>query len=583
MANRNLHSVDTSRAEFIIFSDGEQLGAEFGILSILISKAVNTIPTAQITMRDGSPAMEDFTKSSGDLLIPGKEIEIQAGYNQDYITVFKGIVIKHGIQSKLGKASMLILDLKDISVKMTIGRKNRYFEDVTDSDVIEEILGEYDVTPDVESMSITHPEMVQYFNTDWDFILSRADINGKLVFVDDGSVTIKEPDLSQEPKKEIFYGTNVYGFQAEMDARDQYAGITGRSWDYANQEIIEAEGEDPGITEQGNISGSELADVIGLDAWPLQHSGQILDQELEAWANAKFLRSRLSKIKGDVKVLGLSDVKPGDLIELGGIGDRFNGTAFVSAISHEFTSTSAWYTTIEFGYSQKWYACRYTDIIEEPAAGLVPGVQGLQIGIVTNIHEDPDGEDRVKVRIPIINADDEGVWARVSTLDAGDNRGSFFRPEVTDEVIVGFLNDDPRDPIILGMVNSSAKPAPLTAEEDNNEKGFITRSEIKLIFNDDEKSVIIETPNGNKATLSDDEGGIILEDENSNKIEMTSDGITIESGGDINISTSTGDVNIEGLNIANSATAQFSADGTAGAEITSSGVASIAGSQTAIG
>ena len=86
-------------------------------------------------------------------------------------------------------------------------------------------------------------------------------------------------------------------------------------------------------------------------------------------------------------------------------------------------------------------------------------------------HEAPDGEDRVQVRVPVINSQDDGLWARVATLDAGENRGSFFRPEIGDEVVLGFLNDDPRDPIILGMLNSSAKPAPITASIRLSRKG----------------------------------------------------------------------------------------------------------------
>jgi len=56
----------------------------------------------------------------------------------------------------------------------------------------------------------------------------------------------------------------------------------------------------------------------------------------------------------------------------------------------------------------------------------------------------------------MISTSDDGIWARISTLDAGKQRGTFFRPEIGDEVIVGFLNDDPRYPVVLGMVNSSA-------------------------------------------------------------------------------------------------------------------------------
>ncbi|MCK5703623.1 MAG: phage late control D family protein [Cyclobacteriaceae bacterium] len=264
---------ETDLSTFTILSDGQEISGEIGIESIFVIKSVNKIPTAQITIVDGSVPREDFEVSSGTLFVPGNELEIKAGYHSDENTIFKGIITKHSIQSKKDKPSFLIIDLKDESVKMTIGRKNKYFEEVTDSDVIEEIVGEIGLDSDIESTDVSHQEMVPHHATDWDFLVSRAEVNGKLVFVDDGKITVKAPDLSADPIVELAYGHNVFDFEAGMDARDQFTTVKSSSWDIANQGIIEGEADEPSITEQGNITSSELADVIGLEELPLQHSG----------------------------------------------------------------------------------------------------------------------------------------------------------------------------------------------------------------------------------------------------------------------------------------------------------------------
>src|SRR3546814_9649239 len=119
----------------------------------------------------------------------------------------------------------------------------------------------------------------------------------------------------------------------------------------------------------------------------------------------------------------------------------------------------------------------------------MPAIQGLQIGVVTGLEGDPEGEDRIMVRLPTINKDDEGIWSRISTLDAGKNRGTFFRPEIGDEVIVGFINNDPRFAVILGMCNSSEKAAPMPRSDDNHEKGYVSRSEMKMIFKEEKKTI----------------------------------------------------------------------------------------------
>ena len=582
MSNRVIppDSSTSDLATYIVKVGGNDIGGNYAILSILVSKGTNKIPSAQLIIADGSVNAQDFEVSTDDLFLPGAEVEIQLGYNNSEEAVFKGIIVKHGIKTHPEHSSVLMIEVKDEAVKMTIGRKNKYFEDVTDSDVIEEIIGEYGLPADVEATEVTYPKMVQYHVSDWDFILSRAEMNGQLVMVNDGEITIKKPEITDSPV-EVAYGQNVISFEAEMDARDQYAATTSSTWDFAAQEVLEQEGTDPGLDDHGNVSASDLADVVGLENYEQLHTGNLTGEELKAWSDAKLIRSRLAKIKGSARTLGFNDIQPGDTIQFAGFGDRFNGKAFVSSIIHTLSSNTTWYTDFQFGLDQKWFHEKHQDIREEPAGGLLPSISGLQNGIVTNIHEDPDGEFRVKVRIPVIDPENDGVWARVSTLDAGENRGFFWRPEVDDEVIVGFLNDDPRQPVVLGTMHSSTKASPLEPAEENNEKGIVTRSEMKFVFDDDLVSTTLETPAGNKLLMSEDEGGITIEDENGNKIQMSSDGIVIESAADL-IMKASGDVTIEGTNVTGTAASQFLAEGSSGSELSSGGQVVVKGSLVAI-
>lgn len=571
---------ESDLSTFKIFVDGSDIGGEYGLLSIFISKSVNKIASAQLILTDGDVAEANFKVSSEPIFLPGKEVEIKLGYNNTEDTVFKGIVIKHGIKTKPDKPSLLILELKDAAVKMTVGRKNKYFEEAKDSEVIEEITGPYGLESDITATDTIHAKMVQYFVTDWDFVVSRAEANGHLVLVDDGKISTIKPEI-KEADIELAYGHNILEFEADMDARDQFASSLSKSWDFAGQALLEEEGTDPGLDDHGNFTARELSDVLGLESYIQQHTGKVSDKELKAWSDAKLVRSRLAKIKGNVKTIGFKDLKPGDTVAFTGFGDRFNGKAFVSSVVHSFTSDSAWYTNIIFGLDQNWFHKNYMDLLDSPASGLLPAISGLQNGIVTNIHEDPDGEFRVKVRIPVIDAQDEGVWARVTTLDAGADRGFFWRPEVEDEVIVGFLNDDPRDPVVLGTVHSSAKASPISATEENSEKGIVTKSGMRFIFDDELISVTIETPKGNVISLSEEDGEIGIADENGNVMTMNADGITIESAKDL-ILKAGGDVTIEGTNMTNKAASKFSADGGSGAELTSGGQAVIKGALVAI-
>ena len=563
---------------YTILNNGNKLKPEYNILGISVNKEVGKIPFARLSLSDGSVTDEDFEISNTADFLPGNEIEIQLGYNSEDKTVFKGIIVKHGVKVKTGKPSQLVLDCRDEAVRMTIGRKSNLFYESTDGEIIEELIGEYGLEMDVKPTEVSHAEMVQFNVTDWDFIMTRAEANGFLVIVDDGKVVLTDVDTSAEPKLGLLHGATMIEFEGEIDSRNQFSTIKSYSWDPTSQSVLEMEGASPGLTKPGNLNG-ELSEVIGLESLDLIHAGQVKDAEMTAWANGCFLRSDLSAVRGKVKHQGYSEVRPGDMIELGGVGDRFNGNAFVSGIGHT-VSGGNWITEIQFGLDPDCFV-KKTDVTAPDASGLLPPIKGLHVGTVTQVADDPDGEERILVKVPMINSEEDGIWARITHTDAGSGRGLTFWPEIDDEVIIGFLNEDPRNPIVLGMLHSSSMPSAIPPSEENAEKGIITKSEMKVVINDESKSLELSTPAGNIINLSEESEGILVEDQNGNKIEMTADGVTIESAADLKL-VAAGDILLEGTNIEEAASAEWKCEGGSGAEFASGAIAVIKGSMVQI-
>ena len=590
-------STDNAILTFTVTANGNVLPTTYAILSVAVNKEVNRIASAVIVIADGNAAGQDFDISDTGDLIPGNTIEIDAGYDGGSDSIFQGVIIKHSIKIKRNY-SVLVIECRDTAVQMTTVKNNMYYSQVADSDVISQLLSNYSsITPDVSSTSVQHEELVQYNCTEWDFMLCRADVNGMFCFNEDGQVTIAAPNFSGQPTFTATFGINILEFDAEIDNRLQPTGVTATSWDYSQQNLISGvDANDPGATTPGNLSASTLASEVASTEIQLAHSGLIPQDELQNWANSKLLKSRLAKVRGSVTVMGTSDVSLGDIITLDGVGARFNGNAYATGIRHTIED-GAWLTTLQFGIDPEWFAYSY-DIRTNDAYTLLPGLQGLHIGTVTQLENDPTGDNRIQVRIPIISNNDDGVWSRIALLDAGNNRGSFFMPEINDEVIVGFINNDPRQSVVLGMLNSSANPAPLTASNQNDQKGFFTRSNIQILFDDGKKNVLLQTPGGNQ-TFWDDNGqqiviqdqnnnqitmnqqGISIQDTNNNQITMDNSGISIQSQNDLTLQAQ-GDVKISGVNISISASAQMKAEGQAGGQVSSSGNMVIQGAMVQI-
>jgi len=545
------------------------------LLAVNVTKTVNRISSARLVYLDGAASSGDFPLSNADTFVPGKEVEILAGATNNPVTLFKGIVIRQGIKVRDHSAPQLVVECRHKAVKLTVGHKNSYFFDQKDSEIISALLQNASIDADVENTTVTHKQQVQFNCTDWDFLLMRAEANGKLVFTADDKVFVKAPVIGATAVCSLQFGATILEMDARIDARGQYGAVKSATWDAAQQSVVVKEAVDPGISSPGNLGSDDLAAVMGLDHYHLQHT-TVAEDEAQAWADAQWLKSQMSRVNGRVKCEGIATVNPGDIVTLGGISERYNGDVFVSGVRHDFDLAQGWKTHLQFGNLDTWLGEEQA-VSSPKASALLPGVNGLQIGVVTG-NEDPDGEHRVQVRIPLVDPQGEGTWARVAAVDAGDERGFFFRPELGDEVVLGFLNDDPRQAMVLGMLHSSAKAAPLQGSDDNHEKVYQSRSKMKIYLNDDTKTMRLETPAGNAITLNEDDQSVRIVDQNGNKLEMTQEGITIESSKTITLKAGT-ELKLESsASLSVKGGTELKLEGTSGTEVSSSGITKVKGS-----
>ncbi|KAA3438754.1 type VI secretion system tip protein VgrG [Rufibacter hautae] len=543
---------------FQIFSDGTQVSDTVHVISLVVTREVNRIPTATLVMLDGEAAAETFALSDQDLFVPGKKIEIKAGYRGQDETLFKGLVVRHSIKVR-ENGSFLTVECKDEAVKMTIAPRSQYYQNQSDSMVAETLLKRHRMSQKVEDTKFRHPQLVQYHATDWDFMLSRLDQNGLICLVNDGKVTVEKPKTEQKSLVTLQYGATLLELDAEIDTRVQPSELSAQAWDLAAQEMKKAEAREPKANLNGNLAATQLAKVLKAEMQPEPQSGQIPEPVLRELANAKLLKHRLAKIRGRARCQGLALLLPGSLVELKGVGDRFKGPAFVSGVRHQIAHGN-WESEVQLGLNPEWFSQT-----TKPGSQTTPflGITGLQVGVVTQLEKDPAGQDRIKVRLPVISEKNEGVWARVATLDAGKKRGTFFRPDLQDEVVVGFFNGDPLQAVVLGMCHSSAKPAPIAASNLNHEKGFFSRSNMKILFHDEDKTLTIRTPKGNQLHLSEKDQRITLQDQHGNKVVLDKNGIALSSIKDITLKA-VGNVKLEGINIAAKASSSFKAEGGSG-------------------
>lgn len=181
---------------------------------------------------------------------------------------------------------------------------------------------------------------------------------------------------------------------------------------------------------------------------------------------------------------------------------------------------------------------------ERVAHGLGGRWYGVFPALVTDI-KDPDGQGRVKISLPWspdTNGSRYEAWARLATMMSGNNRGSWFVPDVSDEVLVAFEAGDARRPYVVGCLwNGSDKPPEnMDGGGKNYKKVLRSRNGVKVTLDDQDgqEKMILETPGGQKITLKDGPGAVEIIDSNGNSVKLETSGITITASAKVTINAS---------------------------------------------
>ncbi len=582
MAAPSPDQLATSPPAYAITVDGSPLDTSIQIVSIEIWSGVNRLPRARLVISDGSAADEDFPISDGSSLIPGVTLAIAMGYGSSPSTVFSGVIHRQGIEATRNGPSRLVVEATDKAMAMTLARANAVFQNTTDSAVCQKLIGDAGLTAQVTATSTQHEAIVQYYASPWDMVVMRAQANSMVVTVNDATVTVAPPDTSGTPVLTLTFGQSILDMRLEMDASTQFSAsaIQSYAWDPGTQQMVQSSSASADVSTPGNISSTTLSQVFNVGSYLQQTGGEMVAAELSDWSSAELMKNQLSKIRGQIRFQGSALVAPGKMVALAGLGARFNGNGFVSAVDHRLHE-GLWTTTVDIGLSPAWFSDVAQRIAAPGASGQLPPLNNLQSGVVKQIDQDPDGEYRVLVTLPLLQTSD-GVWARFGAFYASNGIGVNFYPEIGDEVVLGFLGGDPRYPVILGSLYSKANPPPYPPQSGgdgapNNTKSVMSKAKLHIDFIESDPQLLVTTPAQQNLCLNDKNKSVTLADANGNSITLDSNGITLKSASDITLNASGSIKMTADADVTISASASFSANASTSAKLSSDGAVQVKG------
>jgi uncharacterized protein involved in type VI secretion and phage assembly len=481
-------------------------------------------------------------------------------------TVFKGEITAIETHFTEGSQAPIIVRGYDVSHRLHRGRHNRSFQNMTDTAIVNKIIGENGITAGtIDSTNPAHDYIFQENQTNMEFLRERAARNGYELFVQDGKLNFRKPKTGQS--LDLKWLRELTGFQVRVTSAEQIKSVEVRGWDYENKKAIVSEcssGSTLTTTEYG--LGTKTSSIF--KEKPNSPKLIITDQpifkskEADTMAQALFDEIEGQYVQADAKALGDPRICAGGIINLTEMG-KYSGKYYVTDTRHLFSERR--YTT-EFSVR----GLRGGDLlaIAMPQTHLQPG-QTFLVGLVTN-NKDPKGWGRVRVKFPTLTEEHESNWARVVAIGAGGGRGFDCLPEIDDEVLVGFEHGDIHRPYIIGNVWNGKDATPEKADDAVADgkvrlRTFKTRTghqmqfteedkggskkgvQIKTVyghvisFNDTEKIVEITTPGGHSLKLDDKGKKIELQSSSGHSLVLDDGGnsLSLKSMGSVSIEATT--------------------------------------------
>ncbi|MHB8627295.1 MAG: VgrG-related protein [Aggregatilineales bacterium] len=511
----------------------------------------------------------------GDDYKVGKSLSISMSNEQKQLTsIFNGEIV--GVEPDFSESVIkLVVRGYDKAHRLHRGTKTKVFKNVTDSDIANQIAQDAGLSATVDATTETFEEVIQYAQTDFDFLVMRAQRIGYEVLTENGQLKFVKPTSPSSADATLEFRHELMAFHPRLGISAQVDTVTAKGWDVkqkqgitgtASSSDVQAQignGQSGGAEAQSALSGGASNFIVNIPV-QTQSDATRVAQGLLDQINSRF-------IQADGEAVGTPSLHAGMVVEIKGIGTKFGGKYRLTTVRHQYNAGD--------------YRILFS--VEGPRPDLITYLVGgddkerwggVYPALVTNNKNDTNDFAYVKLKYPWLDDTVESNWARVALPGGGAQRGIYFMPEVNDEVLVAFeFGDFDRPYVIGGLYNGSDAPAAGLTD---------------VVANGKVKTRMIKTRTGHTITFVDDDSGqeyIDIKDAKGNtelkfdtankKITMTSQGeieinatgnLTLTSQQDISIKTDSGNVTIQGMT--------FSAKGTNSAEMKSdSGAANVQG------
>jgi len=504
-----------------VYVGGTQL-QQLSLMRMTSTQRVNGIPVAQLQLSMPG-GWQDSIASEVTLCNTGAEVKISSVKSNEFL--FKGIITAHSLDISKGD-KVLTLKLQHPLIRLDNRSHSQVFFEKNDKQIISNLcrgpdIGTIHYSGNIQKkmQQFCHEQKVQFRCTDWHFIRSCLDANGAWLVANPDKIEVIAPQLSNpQPDHQLHAqkGDKVYNASWTFTATDQPKALEMSSWDIKLQKLQTQKASAPSLGYKALEVSAKRA--LTPKSWSTHYSTPKDKREIKAWADSALVNFYLAQAQGEFELAGTTKYRLGQAIAFSGFGTNVDGTAIITSVAHTIMS-SEWKTQITIGSGG--LADSLTPL---------PSTSGMHMATVAKYKQDLKSFDRIGVHVHALGADNQKnkLWARFAMPYASKQSGLYCYPEPGDEVVIGFIEENPCYPVILGALHNPINKPALTP--DMAQKGWKINqgdAELGMLLNVDEKTLVL---NSGKQSIE------INDTDKNNKVAIqSSDLVTITSDKDTSI------------------------------------------------
>ncbi|MBF4515639.1 type IV secretion protein Rhs [Flavobacterium sp. ANB] len=447
---------------------------------------------------------------------------------KDYVMQFYGVITKVNFQkSNIRDVEETILIQGHSTSKLLDNAQDCCsFTKMTLEEIVNKVKSGYEIDMHVhpyykDKLAYT----VQYNESDFNFLNRLAMRHGQW-FYDNGRMIVFGTPGSSSVEPTLVHGVNLHDFSYDIELMPVLLKILendNRKGDYSSDDVLKYRKEIDGFHQNFINKSNEVFNketVMQRNQNPVEGYG---DSTGEEYAKNKMreIAGKMMQIRAISEVPGITI---GNNVIVRGVDIQLDSSYTVTEITHSCDDGG--------GYENHFTAVNFNGNVFSPKTNpdLIP-ICKSQTAIVT-ANADPDGLSGVQIQMPWQELKGETTpYIPVLQKYGGDARGAHVIPEIGDTVYVSFQGDNAELPIVEGTL-ASAKEKSGYSTPNNDLKVFRTRSGILIVCNDEEGSVLIEDPSGNKYFM-DGKGSMEL-DAPKNMTFNAGENININAGQNMN-------------------------------------------------